>query len=326
MRYDLADLAQCGCESGATRRPAQAHSKSTNAPCLPALSLSRVRMDAESWDEDRIDRCCTRGFVRMGGSIPSAAYCSQFPGTRPAHRDLAVAPYSVLMLAGLVLGLVFWLRLRRGKDGATVGLYVAALAGAFPSRRQAGVSRLSRCWLSWGAHRINGGQWATGKSILGALAWRISRGRGREAPRGNPTVDKRLVCRPSFRSPLRWGPAGLPGAGLLPRPALQEFCLAGCPVEFLIQYPGGGDLLDAASAPNPDRPAFSPLVMAYGVFRFVHEPLRRTLKLAENWASIRCSVLVLAGLRVVGIPWSGEKAGHCPSQAFVKLPKAAHLA
>lgn len=81
VRYDLGDLAQCGCESeplGALLKQLELDERHTFRLFLKPF------MDAESWDEDRIDRCCTH-VIRPDGRLDSfCRYYSQFPGTRMA--------------------------------------------------------------------------------------------------------------------------------------------------------------------------------------------------------------------------------------------------
>ncbi len=81
MRYDLNDLAQCGCESeplGDLLKQLELDERHT------FRLFFKPFMDAESWDEDRIDRCCTH-VIRPDGRLDSfCRYYSQFPDTRVA--------------------------------------------------------------------------------------------------------------------------------------------------------------------------------------------------------------------------------------------------
>ena len=74
IRYRLEDLAQCGCESEPLGR------------MLKELELNEANtfrifikpfMDAETWDEDRIDRCCTH-VIRLDGKLDS--FCRYYSG------------------------------------------------------------------------------------------------------------------------------------------------------------------------------------------------------------------------------------------------------
>ncbi len=81
LRYDLNDLAQCGCESeplGNLLRQLELDERHTFRLFLKPF------MDAESWDQDRIDRCCTH-VIRPDGSLDSfCRYYSGFADTRQA--------------------------------------------------------------------------------------------------------------------------------------------------------------------------------------------------------------------------------------------------
>ncbi len=97
VRYSLDDLAQCGCESeplgrllhsmeqgAGGREPAAGAGSVLHAPCsmpVPAAAPFRLFikpfMDAWTWDEDRIDRCCTH-VIRPDGVLDSfCRYYSQ---------------------------------------------------------------------------------------------------------------------------------------------------------------------------------------------------------------------------------------------------------
>ncbi len=67
VRYNLDDLEQCGCESeplGALLHELELDEKSTFRLFIKPF------MDAESWDQDRIDRCCTH-VIRPDGVLDS---------------------------------------------------------------------------------------------------------------------------------------------------------------------------------------------------------------------------------------------------------------
>ena len=80
VRYRLEDLMRCGCESeplGELLR--QFEMDETNAFRI----FIKPFMDAGTWDEDRIDRCCTH-VIRPDGQLDSfCRYYSGFPDTKP---------------------------------------------------------------------------------------------------------------------------------------------------------------------------------------------------------------------------------------------------
>jgi uncharacterized radical SAM superfamily Fe-S cluster-containing enzyme len=80
IHYTLADLAQCGCENeplGKLLHDLEIGSSHTFRIMIKPF------MDAWTWDEDRIDRCCTH-VIRPDGKLDSfCRYYSQFPDTLP---------------------------------------------------------------------------------------------------------------------------------------------------------------------------------------------------------------------------------------------------
>lgn len=81
VRYTVADLTQCGCES----EPLGAVLKSLELKSSMTFRLMiKPFMDAWTWDQDRIDRCCTH-VIRPDGKLDSfCRYYSGFPDTREA--------------------------------------------------------------------------------------------------------------------------------------------------------------------------------------------------------------------------------------------------
>jgi uncharacterized radical SAM superfamily Fe-S cluster-containing enzyme len=79
VRYSLEDLSQCGCESeplGALLKQCELDESHTFRIFIKPF------MDARSWDEDRIDRCCTH-VIRPDGKLDSfCRYYSGFPDSR----------------------------------------------------------------------------------------------------------------------------------------------------------------------------------------------------------------------------------------------------
>jgi uncharacterized radical SAM superfamily Fe-S cluster-containing enzyme len=67
VRYSLDDLAQCGCESEPLGR--MLHDFELNESSAFRLFIKPF-MDASTWDEDRIDRCCTH-VIRPDGALDS---------------------------------------------------------------------------------------------------------------------------------------------------------------------------------------------------------------------------------------------------------------
>jgi hypothetical protein len=82
IRYELADLERCGCES----EPLGALLKQFELDEANTFRLFvKPFMDAWTWDEDRIDRCCTH-VIRPDGRLDS--FCRYYSG----FADLRAAP------------------------------------------------------------------------------------------------------------------------------------------------------------------------------------------------------------------------------------------
>ncbi len=82
IHYTLADLAQCGCENeelGALLKTLE------QTRSMAFRIMVKPFMDAWTWDEDRIDRCCTH-VIRPDGKLDS--FCRYYSG----FADAAVAP------------------------------------------------------------------------------------------------------------------------------------------------------------------------------------------------------------------------------------------
>ncbi len=78
---------------------------------------------------------------------------------------MTASPYSLLMLAGIAVSLVFWVRLAK-RDERLLVIYIAALVSAFLGAKV--VYLAAEGWMFWDAPD-RWMIWATGKTILGAL-------------------------------------------------------------------------------------------------------------------------------------------------------------
>jgi len=74
VRYSLDDLARCGCESEPLGR--MLHDFELNEASTFRLFIKPF-MDASTWDQDRIDRCCTH-VIRPDGALDS--FCRYYAG------------------------------------------------------------------------------------------------------------------------------------------------------------------------------------------------------------------------------------------------------
>ncbi|MGE3308956.1 MAG: radical SAM protein [Limisphaerales bacterium] len=82
VRYSLDDLARCGCES----EPLGALLKQFELDASHTFRIFiKPFMDAWTWDQDRIDRCCTH-VIRPDGKLDS--FCRYYSGATPAPESI----------------------------------------------------------------------------------------------------------------------------------------------------------------------------------------------------------------------------------------------
>lgn len=207
------------------------------------------------------------------------------------------------MITGLVVGLIFWLRLSR-HENSTVGLYVAALAGAFLGAKL--VFLVCEGWMSWGAPD-QWRQWATGKSILGALIGGYLAVEGIKRVAGIRTITGDWFA--SFVPlTIALGRLGCLAQGCCPgRPVgSRGFVWPAVPVEFFFNLTAAVAFWLLRRKHLLPGQHFHLFMMAYGLFRFVHEPLRQTPKLGGAWSLYQVFALALFGLGFLGF-WARRK-------------------
>lgn len=78
MQYTLEDLARCGCENEPLGELLKTLEKTRS---MAFRLVVKPFMDAWTWDEDRIDRCCTH-VIRPDGKLDS--FCRYYSGFAPA--------------------------------------------------------------------------------------------------------------------------------------------------------------------------------------------------------------------------------------------------
>ena len=78
MNYRIEDLAQCGCENEPLGK--LLHGLEMQAPVGFRIMIKPF-MDAWTWDQDRIDRCCTH-VIRPDGALDS--FCRYYGAAEPA--------------------------------------------------------------------------------------------------------------------------------------------------------------------------------------------------------------------------------------------------
>jgi CubicO group peptidase (beta-lactamase class C family) len=209
------------------------------------------------------------------------------------------SPYSALLIAGLVISLLIWIRLAR-RDPKLIGVYFGGVLGAFSGAKV--VYLLAEGWQFWSSPN-RWLIWATGKTILGALLGGYA----------GVELAKRVV---DFRQPTGdlfaiVAPIGI----ILGRiGCLMHGCCLGVvcepspwslrdvhgihrwpavPAEILFNVVAlGGFLILRLNRLLPGQ-HFHIYLMSYGFFRFIHEFVRATPRLAGGltgyqWAALTC--------------------------------------
>lgn len=220
--------------------------------------------------------------------------------------DARFSSYGWLVLAGIITGVIFWVRLAR-RDERLLLIYISALAGAFLGAKVVYLG--AEGWLHW--HDPN--RWlvlATGKSITGGLlgGYAAVEAAKRLTHYKNATGDwfalivpvgimlgrvgcylngccLGRVCDPSWFT--------LNDAHHVPRwPAV--------PVEFLFNALLLGVILLLRWRRMVPGQLFHIYLMAYGIFRFFHEFVRDTPRIAGPFSGYQIAALAVAGLGALG--------------------------
>jgi CubicO group peptidase (beta-lactamase class C family) len=226
----------------------------------------------------------------------------------PSMPVNALSPYSVLLVTGLVVSLVVWVRLVR-RDSRLLGVYLGGVLGAFTGAKI--VYLLAEGWHFWGSPD-RWLIWATGKTILGALlggyagvelAKRIVEYR-------QPTGDLFAIVAPIGIilgrigcllhgcclgiecAPSPWSMRDIHGIDRGPA----------VPVEILFNVAAFGGFLFLRLRGRLAGQHFHLYLMSYGLFRFIHEFVRATPRLAGGltgyqWAALACVALGGWGFR-----------------------------
>ena len=218
---------------------------------------------------------------------------------------MTLQPYSLLMIAGIAITLLFWRRLARN-DMPLLFIYLSALAGAFVGAKV--LYFAAEGWLHVGAPNV----WlhlATGKSILGALLG------------GYLSVE-------AAKYALGYRPTTGDGFAII-TPIGVIFGRVGCLVHGCCAGRACGASWFAMNDANgiPRWPAvpceivfnavalfavlalrrwkilpgqhFHLYLIAYGLFRFFHEFLRDTPRIVGGWSGYQFAALIVAGFGAV---------------------------
>lgn len=226
-----------------------------------------------------------------------------------------VPPYTLLVFTGAALSFLYWRRHAQG-DRRLIGVYFGALAGAFFGAKV--VFLLSEGWSAW--HSPD--PWSAllaGKTILGALLGGYAGVEIAKHVAGYraPTGDLFAVVAPLGIALGRVG-------------CLVHGCCLGVPCE-----PAWWTVRDSHGIPRwpavPVEMAFNLLaaavlllgrqrrlypgqlfhlyLMGYGLFRFGHEWLRATPRLASHFSPYQLAALAVFALGAVGFYLRSQRAG-----------------
>ena len=239
------------------------------------------------------------------------------------------SPYGWLMLAGILLSLVFWARLAR-RDNRLLMIYVSALIGAFLGAKVVYV--LAEGWMHFGAPDM-WLQLATGKSILGALVGGY----------GAVEIAKRLVRYPGVTGDW-FALIAPPGIAVGRIGCLLHGCCLGSvcepawftlkdkngvarwpavPIEILFNIVAMGVFFVLRRKRILTGQHFHLYLMAYGAFRFIHEFLRDTPKLAGLVSGYQIAAL---GVFILGVAGFIRRRNRTPGEQSIPIaPVTANL-
>ena len=211
-----------------------------------------------------------------------------------------------MMLLGIAATLVFWSRLAR-RDDRLLPIYIAGLAGAFFGAKI--VYLAAEGWLYWKAPD-RWLIWATGKSILGALLG------------GYGAVEIAKKCLGYRAATGDWFAMVVPAGVMIGRVGcLLHGCCAGRECR-----PSWYAMRDASGVPRwpavPVEIGFNALMIllffvlrrthklpgqhfhlyliGYGLFRFAHEFMRETPRMAGIFSGYQAASLAVAALGIAG--------------------------
>lgn len=219
---------------------------------------------------------------------------------------MTASPYSLLMLAGIGVSLFFWSRLAK-RDERLLIIYLAALVSAFLGAKV--VYLAAEGWMFWDDPQ-RWVIWATGKTILGALLGGYAgvelakKFTGYTAPTGDwfaliaPTgimlgrVGCLLhgCCGGVACAPAWWTVRDASGVARWPAVLVEMAFNALAILVFLA-------LRWRRILPGQH---FHLYLIAYGTFRFFHEFLRATPRIAGGISGYQVAALAVAVLGVAG--------------------------
>jgi phosphatidylglycerol:prolipoprotein diacylglycerol transferase len=221
----------------------------------------------------------------------------------PALRSTA---YGWLMLAGIALSVAFWARLAR-RDERLLKIYFAALFSAFLGAKL--VFLAAEGWMFWDDPR-RWIIWATGKTILGALLGGYAGVEVAKKLTGytEPTGDWFALIAPLGIAVGRVG-CLLHGCCLGKRCAPAWWTIRDAhgiarwpavPMEIAFNLAALAAFALLRRRQWLRGQHFHLYLIAYGLFRFGHEFLRATPRVAGEISGYQFAALAVAGLGIVG--------------------------
>ncbi len=214
--------------------------------------------------------------------------------------------YSLLTVVAIGLSLTIWLRLFK-KDRRLVTIYFGALFGAVIGAKL--VYLFAEGWMAWGSP-TEWQQWMTGKSIVGALLGGylgVELGKKIE-DYTEPTGDYFALIVPAGIALGRvgcllqgccLGRACAPAWWTL-RDAHDISRWPAVPVEILFNLLALGAILILRKRKLFPGQLFHLYLMAYGIFRFFHEPFRATPDIWHGITGYQIAALLVALLGLGG--------------------------
>jgi phosphatidylglycerol:prolipoprotein diacylglycerol transferase len=212
------------------------------------------------------------------------------------------SPYTLLLVFGIVASLFVWIRVAR-RDRRLIGVYIGALLGAFTGAKL--VYLASEGWLFWNSPD-RWIIWATGKTILGALLGGyaaveiVKKVIGYQRPTGDlfaivaplGIIFGRIgcllhgCCLGRVCEPHWW--ALRDAHGMARWPAV--------PAEIAMNAVSLATLASMRAARLLPGQLFHLYLIAYGIFRFLHELFRETPRVALGLTGYQFAALACIAL------------------------------
>lgn len=238
-------------------------------------------------------------------------------------------PYTLMLVAGVVMSLLFWNRAAK-RDRRLIGVYLGALTGAFFGAKV--IYLLAEGWMFWSSpYRWQA--WLTGKSILGALLGGYAGVKAAKWINGfsSPTGDLFATVAPGGIILGRIG-CLIHGCclGRVCDPAWYTMTdrrgfhrWPAVPVEIAFNVLALIVLLALRRARRQQGQLFHLYLIAYGIFRFVHEWMRDTPRLGDlPVTGYQIAALAVMALGIAGYLRRARLCGSRSQDGYVPCPSS----